>query len=58
MKSVFGKSATVSSSAQANEALKAVHDTDYRLGPVFSMLYPASGIAVDWAYGEENIKYR
>jgi len=39
----------------ATTALRAVHGTSYRFGPISTVLYLASGGSVDWAYGELGI---
>ncbi len=33
----------------------AVHGRDYRPGPVYTNIYPASGVSVDWMYGDQGI---
>ncbi|KAL1920554.1 uncharacterized protein VTP21DRAFT_931 [Calcarisporiella thermophila] len=38
-------------------ALKKVHGTSYKMGPVCTTIYPASGSAVDWAYEVADIPY-
>ena len=42
---------------QANDALHAVHGSEYVTGCLACVLYVASGTAVDWAYGGADIKY-
>ena len=44
-------------SAAAVAALEAVHGTKYEYGATSDTIYPASGIASDYAYGECGIKY-
>ena len=34
-----------------------VHGYVYEVGTVYEVIYPASGITVDWAYGAANIPY-
>jgi len=46
--------------AAANEviagAIRAVNGLDFRRGPIYTTIYPASGVFVDWAYGDRGIK--
>jgi hypothetical protein len=35
-----------------SELISAVHGRYYEPGPVYSTIYPASGVTVDWAYGD------
>jgi len=42
---------------RATAALKAVHDTIFKIGSPPDVLYSPSGIAIDWAKGVANIKY-
>jgi murein tripeptide amidase MpaA len=44
-------------SAVAVKALEAVHGTSYEYGATSDTIYPASGIASDYAYGACGIKY-
>lgn len=39
----------------ACEAIKDVRGTTYDYGPVYTTIYPASSISVDWVRGAENI---
>jgi len=32
-------------------ALRGVHGVNYAIGPVYTTIYPASGVSVDWNYG-------
>ncbi len=34
-----------------------MHGVTYKVGPLSSTVYPASGISIDWAYGEAGVKY-
>ena len=42
---------------RSNEALHAVHGTNYEVGCIPCMLYIASGGSMDWALGEAGIPY-
>ena len=42
---------------KSNEALHAVHGTNYEVGCIPCMLYIASGGSMDWALGEAGIPY-
>jgi hypothetical protein len=35
--------------------IQSVHGRSYTPGPIYSVLYPASGVSVDWVYGERGI---
>ncbi|XP_006031902.1 carboxypeptidase A1-like [Alligator sinensis] len=41
---------------EAVEALTAVHGTRYKYGNVFSTIYPAAGVTIDWTY-DIGVKY-
>lgn len=45
--------------AAANEviagAIRAVNGLDFRRGPIYTTIYPASGVFVDWAYGDRGM---
>ncbi|KAF8964503.1 hypothetical protein BDZ97DRAFT_1815426 [Flammula alnicola] len=41
----------------ASHALKAIHGTEFQVGSLCSMLYPAPGNILDWMYAREAIKY-
>lgn len=43
--------------AGATKALKAQHGTEYQTGEVCELVFRAAGDSVDWAYGEEDIKW-
>jgi len=38
-------------------AISGVHGTTFTVGPVYTTIYPASGITVDWTYDSLGIKY-
>lgn len=44
-------------SIAATRALTAVYGTRYVTGPISTTIYPASGNAVDWAYGELGVVF-
>jgi murein tripeptide amidase MpaA len=39
---------------QIAEAILAVHGTAYTPGPVYTTIYPASGVSVDWVWGSQG----
>ena len=41
----------------ASQALKSVHGTEFKVGSLCSMLYPAPGNILDWMYAREAVKY-
>jgi murein tripeptide amidase MpaA len=41
---------------QMSFAIMAVHGVGYSAGPVYTTIYPASGVSVDWAFGAQGIK--
>ncbi len=44
-------------SKQGNEAILEAGGVSYIVGPLCETIYEASGVAIDWAYGEAGIKY-
>ncbi|XP_072014985.1 carboxypeptidase B-like [Amphiura filiformis] len=42
---------------EAVKALKAVNGTEYMVGSISNIIYPASGSSADWTYGVAKIKY-
>jgi murein tripeptide amidase MpaA len=40
--------------AVQSSLLYAVHGTSFGYGPVYTTIYPASGVSVDWIYGSAN----
>lgn len=41
----------------AIDAMKQRYGTKYTGGNIYDAIYPAAGASVDWAYGEQNVKY-
>ena len=41
----------ISSLRASTAAILAVHGTPYAAGPVYTTIYPANGVSVDWAWG-------
>ena len=42
---------------RAADALESVHGYVYAVGTVYEVIYPCSGITVDWAYGAAKVPY-
>jgi hypothetical protein len=40
---------------QMRTLTKNVHNKTYTIGPVYTTIYPASGITIDWFYGNEGL---
>jgi len=47
----------IACSRAAADALRAVYGTTYRVGPIATTIYPASGSSADWAYGVAGVTY-
>ncbi|MCH7871531.1 MAG: hypothetical protein IID33_07505 [Planctomycetes bacterium] len=37
------------------DLIRGVHGMEYVVGPVYTTIYPASGVTIDWAYGEAEL---
>ena len=44
-------------SQKAVQALSAVHGTQFQYGPIYEIIYQATGSSVDWAYDVAHVKY-